>query len=118
MFQMRNTVFISLAFWAGVNVASPYCEPVSTDSAERWPIPEEAFTKENAIAASKRLVEILENDLYKESPVGIECEFKNQTIIIDGYALKEAIADYPEEYLQNGIDRFCQFLHEEAIVCH
>lgn len=115
------SVVVLISLWLGIaelSTAKSYCEPVNGESPARWPIPEERFTKENALNAAKELIEVVKEEDQEDLVVGLECEIKNRTVILEGYALRSAIEDVPEERRQMPIERFCTFLRNEAFVCH
>lgn len=113
---MRNLVGCILLVAAPLCAAATHCEPVPSKGEGHWPMPEEYFTKENALLATDRLVKLVKDvDQFDDE----FCIFRNHAVVIEGYVLKRELERIEQpglkaEYVKN----FCRFLIEKAYTCH
>jgi hypothetical protein len=96
------------------------CPQIESRGEGHWPIPEEAFTKQNAELAANRIQEIVSTPQHDDVlAVGPECALRNQSIIIEGYLLKSDLSNWEgTKYYESNQERFCNFLKKEAATCH
>lgn len=118
---LTSTILLALTL-SVVSASESYCPKIKSKGEGHWPIPEKAFTKENAESEEKKLEEA--KALYNKDPMlyGESLEFTedNATTIIEGYKLKKKINEAQKNNgnLKEAIDNFCYFLKEHAYVSH
>jgi hypothetical protein len=107
--------------------AENICDPVKSNGEGHWPIPEEAFTKENALKALEELQATFKKNkgpfLSPKELGGLDISpyVMERLIVIKGFYLKsDALSDIPlgEEYAKWSRKAFCTFLEEEALAWH
>lgn len=115
---MRRLLIFALCLaWAPVH-AGTYCTPMPKPKAEgdTWYIPEEAFTKEEAMKALKGL-EALVSQGWEDR----DFDAHNLPVRVRGYLYRSYLDEYRKK---NGKDdkyvkeAFCEFLRKEAFVSH
>ena len=90
--------------------------PKAAKEGDRWNIPEEALTKEEANKAMKEL-----QTLIDKGWAGLDFDVHNPTVRIKGYLYRSYLEEYKKE---NGEDdkyvkeEFCKFIRNEAFVSH
>lgn len=115
-----TTIILNLTI--SVAAAESYCPKIKSKGEGHWPIPEKAFTKENAEIEAKELNEL--RALNKKDPMlyGESLEFKeeNATTIIEGYKFKHKIIEAQKNNgnIKEAIANFCYYLKEHAYVSH
>ena len=94
------------------------CEVIESQGEGHWPIPESAFTRENAIEKLNRLKKLLD---APATLIDLESHKHNAFVIYEGYVLKKRIAELEinsTEYATAAREAFCRFLVEKAYVSH
>ena len=95
------------------------CEPIESEGEGHWPIPESAFTRENAIKELDNLKALLDAPaIYVED---LESKKHNAFVIFEGYILKKRISELEETSTKVATEarqEFCTFLKEKAYVSH
>ncbi|MEQ9310000.1 MAG: hypothetical protein RLN90_11160 [Balneolaceae bacterium] len=122
---MKNLKFIfSLAIFLTIGFSTIFaqdliCEPVKSRGEGHWPIPEDAFTRENALERIGNLKELIDQPVeYIDDLESIE---HNTFVIFKGYILKRRIIDTIETdsvWIKKMKTDFCDFLKDEAYFSH
>ena len=109
--HMRNIVgLMILLFAVSVNAEETLCPASTTTGEGNWPIPESAFTKQEALKA----IEILKDFVSTGSPDSDYINLENPQIMLRGYLLK--LFATPSDIVS--VKEFCEFMQKEAYVRH
>ena len=95
------------------------CQSVESKGEGHWPIPEEAFTKENSLKEINKLKAMLNTKaIYIEDMESIK---HNAFVIFEGYILKKRIIELQAENSDSvamAKREFCNFLKIKAYTSH
>lgn len=115
-----KTLHLFIALMMGITslaqASEKLCVPVKSSGEGHWPIPEKAFSKENALTGLKELDALLE-----EKENYIEEDMHNAFVMIEGYILKKHISELKAEnsdQVNHATRDFCYFLKNKAYISH
>ena len=115
-----STLLLLLMFGVSAHAEERFCPKVNVKSQGEghWPIPEKAFTREEAQKHWKSIQEILDGTMKDDDPE----VWQNAFMMVRGYILKREIRrsiEFKNDFMKKyATQEFCDFLETEAYVRH
>ena len=108
---MKTIIIILLiSFSHSIYAEKTLCKIAESRGEGHWPLPEEAFTKERANKALKKLGKFTNQGLMGGDYVNVE----NELMFIKGYMLKK----FTDPKDKTMVNMYCSFIENEAHVIH